>query len=256
MAERLVAVGVPIYKSSPDAGELVSLNQCIRVLGRHPVIFFAPERLDMTFYENHCKDKINFQVLRFDSAYFDGIKGYNSLMLSPQFYQSFLSYRYLLIYQLDAYVFRDELEAWCRKGYDYIGAPYIFVDLDTYPIKVFTKYRKLLKFLNRLCLVRYRFRHVGNGGFSLRHVRHTIRFLTLLKRFVKKWPLNEDSFFTHFGNLFFLLYKIAPEKEALQFSFEEKPDQAFKINDNTLPFGCHAYARYNDNGFWDDKINP
>lgn len=29
-----------------------------------------------------------------------------------------------MIYQLDAWVFNDELSSWCSLGYDYIGAPF------------------------------------------------------------------------------------------------------------------------------------
>ena len=42
-------------------------------------------------------------------------------MVSPLFYLNFKKYRYLLIYQLDALVFRDELLEWCSKEIDYIG---------------------------------------------------------------------------------------------------------------------------------------
>jgi hypothetical protein len=248
--KRLVTVTIPIYKEQPDADELVSLDQCIKILHKYPVTFFAPRSLNTGFYERYCADRIDFRIIRFDDQYFAGIPGYNKLMLSTAFYSAFSAYQYILIYQLDAFVFRDELAAWCNKGYDYIGAPYIFVDLDAYPIKVFTKYRRLLKWLNRASILDYTFRHVGNGGLSLRQVDHTVRFLSLLKKPVKKWPHNEDSFFTHYGNLLFFLFKIAPEKEALKFAFEEKPDQAYKRNNNQLPFGCHAYVKHNNNNFW------
>ncbi|MDB5109853.1 MAG: hypothetical protein JWR67_967 [Mucilaginibacter sp.] len=253
--QQLVAVTIPIYKEQPNHDELTSLNQCIKILSRYPVVFFAPESLNTAFYEHHCTGKITYIIKRFDDRYFNGITGYNQLMLSEDFYYAFINFKYILIYQLDAFVFRDELEIWCNKGYDYIGAPYIFVDLDNYPIKVFTKYRKLLKLLNRAGVLKYTFRHVGNGGLSLRHVKHTIRLLHLLKALVKKWVLNEDSFFTHCGNLLFPFYKLAPEKDALKFSFEEKPDRAYEINNCEIPFGCHAYLRYNDNNFWTSLLN-
>jgi len=44
-------------------------------------------------------------------------------MMSPAFYDAFKAFDYILIYQLDAFVFRDELEYFCSLGYDYIGAP-------------------------------------------------------------------------------------------------------------------------------------
>jgi hypothetical protein len=46
-------------------------------------------------------------------------------MLSIDFYKRFRDYKFILIYQLDAYVFRDELEYWCEQDYDFIGAPLI-----------------------------------------------------------------------------------------------------------------------------------
>lgn len=46
-------------------------------------------------------------------------------MLTKEFYLRFRQWEYLLIYQLDAYVFQDELMDWCNKGYDYIGAPFL-----------------------------------------------------------------------------------------------------------------------------------
>ncbi|MDB5145723.1 MAG: hypothetical protein JWQ66_4436 [Mucilaginibacter sp.] len=247
----MVIIIIPVYKAVPDADELFSLEQCIKILHRHPITFVAPQSLDLSFYERYCNQRADFNVTRFDDYFFSGIPGYNELMLSASFYKSFSDYKYILIYQLDAFIFRDELETWCKSGYDFIGAPYVFVDLDNYPIKVLTKYRRLLKILNKAKILKYQYRHVGNGGLSLRHVNHTIRLLSLLKKFVRKWPHNEDSFFTYYGNLFFLIFKLAPEQEALRFSFEEKPDQAYRRNNNKLPFGCHAYQKHNDNGFWD-----
>ena len=31
----------------------------------------------------------------------------------------------MLIYQLDAFVFQDDLAYWCQQNYDYIGAPWL-----------------------------------------------------------------------------------------------------------------------------------
>jgi hypothetical protein len=36
--------------------------------------------------------------------------------LSASFYERFLDTKYILIYQLDAFVFKDELQEWCDKG--------------------------------------------------------------------------------------------------------------------------------------------
>ena len=47
-----------------------------------------------------------------------------NLMLSPFFYESFLDFKYVLIHQLDVFIFKDELNYWCNQNYDYIGAPW------------------------------------------------------------------------------------------------------------------------------------
>lgn len=44
-------------------------------------------------------------------------------MLEADFYRRFGKYKYMLIYQLDAFVFSDKLLDFCEMGYDYIGAP-------------------------------------------------------------------------------------------------------------------------------------
>lgn len=64
-------------------------------------------------------------IVPFPDTYFKGIAGYNRLMMSPEFYETFAQWEYILIYQTDAWVFSDRLSEWCSKGYDYIGAPWI-----------------------------------------------------------------------------------------------------------------------------------
>lgn len=248
--KELVAVTIPIYKSEIDKYELISLTQCIKVLSKHPIIFFAPNSLDTSFYESFCKDKISFRIERFDDEFFTGIPGYNKLMLSKQFYQRFTSFEHILIYQLDAFVFRDELEYWCKKGYYFIGAPYTFVDLDTYPIKFLTKYRTVLKFINRIGLGIYSYRHVGNGGLSLRHISKTLRLLRLCSKSASNWKsLMEDNFFMYWGNLLFPYFQLAPEKEAAKFSIELHPQKTYEMIGEKLPFGCHAFLKH-DKDFW------
>ena len=72
-------------------------------------------------------------------------------MLSSEFYRRFSKFEYILIYQLDAFVFKDQLNYWCKKGYDYIGAPW------------FEGFHLTKTGVNII--------GVGNGGFSLRRVK-------------------------------------------------------------------------------------
>src|SRR4051812_10478320 len=125
MPRQQVAIVIPIYKPTLSQNEQISLDRCLNVLGRHPVVVIAPEGLAL--------DGIDFQgkpvtVRRFAPEYFAGIAGYNRLMMSAGFYREFLDYRYILIYQLDAFVFSDSLLEWCALDYDYIGAPWVGVN--------------------------------------------------------------------------------------------------------------------------------
>ena len=246
----LVAVTIPIYKKEIDNYELISLTQCVKVLNKYNIIFYAPNSLDTTFYENFCEGKAQYQIERFDDHYFTGIPGYNKLMLSKGFYQRFIDYKYILVYQLDAFIFRDELEYWCNKNYFYIGAPYIFVDLDKYPIKFLTKYRRLLKILNGIGIKIYTYRHVGNGGLSLRHVSKTLHLLSLCNKSAQSWAsLMEDNFFCYWGNVLFFYFNLAKEKDAATFSIELHPRETFEFIGHQIPFGTHAFLKY-DVDFW------
>ncbi|MFN4144948.1 MAG: DUF5672 family protein [Runella sp.] len=229
-------VTIPVYKAVPSESEKVSLRQAAKILHRYDICIFCPASLDVSIYLEICPKA---QVVRFDDAYFEGIEGYNRLMFSPKFYRTFWKYDYLLIYQLDAYVFRDELLDWCQRSYDYVGAPWVIPPpLTKKPIVNLQK-----------CFVG----RVGNGGLSLRrvksHYRNVVFFRPLLRFFLK----NEDMFWglaLYFLNPFF---RRPSADEALYFAFELAPKQCYeKIGQ--LPFGVHAWQKYEPE-FWGALID-
>lgn len=235
MTTNTCVVAIPVYKPVPSDSEKLSLEQASKVLGQYNIALFCPESLEISSYLKICPQA---QVIRFEDAYFEGIAGYNRLMFSTHFYRTFWEYDYLLIYQLDAFVFRDELSEWCTKGYDYVGAPWIVPPpLTKKPIVNLQKC-----FVNR----------VGNGGLSLRkvksHYRNVLFFRPILRFFLK----NEDMFWglaLYFLNPFF---RRPSALEALHFAFELEPRQCYqKIGQ--LPFGVHAWEKY-DAGFWEAFI--
>src|ERR1700744_1519211 len=115
------AVVIPVYKTQLSAYEKVSLKQCKDILGDHPVIFAKPVSLNI----DGLISVTGFQSVSFDDHYFESVHGYNELMMAEEFYKSFSDYEYILIYQLDAFVFSDQLDYWCDQDYDYIGAPWL-----------------------------------------------------------------------------------------------------------------------------------
>ncbi len=48
-------------------------------------------------------------------------------------------------------------------------------------------------------------------------------------------------------------WKVASVEEGLRFGFEVEPSRCFEMNGRELPFGCHAWARY-DRSFWEPYL--
>ena len=234
-----VAVIIPVYQTNLNPGEEISLQQCVRVLGGHPLILVKPAHLSVDGLTNTYPA---LRVEAFADAYFADIQGYNRLLCSDQFYARFAEYEYILICQLDAFVLRDELLNWCRRGYDYVGAPQ-FADLRPTPPENRSLREMISPFLQWPLL---------NGGFSLRRVAACRRLLRVYYRFFRFWPGNEDSFFSlHYPRLlpFRWLMRLPAPKEALAFAVEYNPAQSVILNNNQLPMGGHAWEKY-DLDFW------
>ncbi|MFN8415004.1 MAG: DUF5672 family protein [Cytophagaceae bacterium] len=231
-----VAIVIPIYKSSLTKEEKCSLAQARNIFSSRKIYLVYPDGLAVTNYSEIIP---NVNLITFDSYYFRSVQSYSLLLNSPFFYQSFLQHDYILIYQLDAYVFKDELDVWCQKGYDYVGAPWIEAD-----------WIKKLGLLGKLVYP------VGNGGFSLRKVKSFYQGAQRLQLVVKylwrkKW--NEDFFWSSLAKRVLPGFRIPEINEALGFAFEEKPSKCFQLNGNQLPMGCHAWEKYEPE-FWREYI--
>ena len=164
----LVKVVIPIYQASLSQQERKSLSQAYKILRMYPLVVIKPNHLDLSELVTEFP-KLSF--ISFADSYFKGISGYNRLMLAKEFYESFLDCTYILIYQLDAYVFRDELREWCNKGYDYIGAPWLQRPVYKLPVisgimHLIHSYHKFRGKPSKQDL----YGKIGNGGLSLRKV--------------------------------------------------------------------------------------
>jgi hypothetical protein len=229
-------VVVPVYKARPDALEAVSWDRCLDVFQKTPIALVAPEGLDLTAYlplERHEARTIH--IVRFDQGFFLSTLTYSRLLTSVGFYQAFASYDFILVHQLDAFVFRDELADWCARGYDYIGAPWIDCPwLDD---------------CRQMWPAETRDNLVGNGGFSLRRVAPALKLLTEMPEVAERWGGNEDQLWAYLAPAA-TPFRIPRVEEAVAFSFEVSPKQALALNGSKLPFGCHGWSRRSDIDFW------
>jgi len=248
--KRTVAIVVPIHKEELTPEEKVSLRHLIHFLGRYDKYFVIPDNLNINIPNK------DFMIKKFNRKYFQSTKTYSKLMLSTEFYDSFRAYEYILIYQLDSLVFSDQLIQWCKKGYDYIGSPWFRTE-----IKKAAGWDSIQD-----C--------VGNGGFSLRKVQSFLKVLhiyqnphqqniphtqrkkvTLIIQHALKINIdhhyqgNEDFFWSLEAKKLYPDFKIPSPEIAVSFAFEVGPRFCFKKNNNSLPFGCHAWLKY-DKEFW------
>ncbi len=260
---------VPVYKSGMSQTDRTSFTALCRVLGgRWQIAIATHNRVDLSLYQAVATEyHVRLRIETFNPKYFDGIHGYNKLMISPSFYSRFTDAVYILIYQLDAYVFRDELERWCDAHWDYVGAPLFGLRhvTDTAQDAV-----------------------VGNGGCSLRRTDTMLRALrgegwrTLRWVFSYHIPQHPyvvfrrrvlyrimllfmgvglravPNFLTRFvaEDLFFSFalrgtpfeLRVPPVTTAWQFAYNMVPSYWHAQNGGCLPFCCHAWPAQYD--FW------
>ncbi|MGV8877882.1 MAG: DUF5672 family protein [Sphingobacteriaceae bacterium] len=257
MHKKLVSIIIPFYKNNLSENERLSLQQCFKLLHNYPIFAIKPLQLDGSFLNEYSFS----ETISFDDSFFQNIQGYNRLMLSDRFYKHFLDFEFILIYQLDAFVFKDDLTYWCKQGYDYIGAPWLNYTPPRRDLVKRTK-EKLLKYfhtryniyIGELPSSRQFHNRVGNGGFSLRRVQRFYNLCKVSRVLIEKYNnenekhFNEDVFWSIEINRKNKKLKIPLYQSALQFAFESDPENAFRINDKQLPFGCHAWEKYPD--FW------
>ncbi len=258
------AVVVPMSNRAeltPD--EALSLSHLTHYLGRYDKYLVVPQTLQIAVPE--------FHLARFDNNYFGSAAANTRLMLSTSFYERFQQYEYILVYHLDALVFSDQLEKWCDRGFDYIGPPWQET-ADTPWVKepgvgnggfCLRKVSSCLKVLNstkyaiepdryweKYCAANSRFKQLANLP---RKYLKQLRLFNSVKREVSKFHKNEDIFWATRATHYYPAFKIAPVDVALQFAFEGAPRDCFKENNNTLPFGCHAWPKY-DRSFWEPHL--
>lgn len=278
-------VTIPIYKEHLNPSEEASFRQCLKVLKLHEITIFTFKGLDISRYNEIAHElSTKFNVEYFNQKYFESVKGYNMLCLSHEFYDRFKQFEYLLIYQLDAWVFRDELKYWCDKNYDYIGAPIFWA---------FNSNRFTTKISG-----------IGNGGFSLRKISYCMKVLdeprnrpylkpirifqmyynfmkyndkfkpfhkkiliipliflkifgvyNTLNYYMRTNQINEDMIFGTNANYSWGRKASLPSNlDAMKFSFEVNPEWSYQIIGNKLPFGCHAFEKWSFQNFWSEYI--
>lgn len=265
-------IGIIVPLSSRETltkAEEVSLNHLKTYLGRYDKYFVAAQKLKLDKI-----DKTGFKVSKFPDKFFGSVRAHNKLLTNKGFYDTFSDYKYILIYHLDSLVFSDQLIEWCEKGYDFIAPPWMASELPWLDesgvgnggfsvrnvnsfIKLYSrgKYWRDPKGFARI---------IASKAPALKKVtyhlaRHALKLKLLnnvrthLYYYINKEDRGEDRFVWFFGKHYLPDFKIISDKEALSFAFEVNPRKCYEMNNNQMPFGCHAYERY-DLSFWEPHL--
>ena len=243
-----------MYKNHLSETEELSLSQCLKVLGTHRIVLVQPENLDTS---DLLKRHPGLESERFPPEYFAGRDGYNKMMLAADFYARFLDVEYVLIHQLDAFVFRDELGEWCSRGYDYIGAPWLP------PVRLVDRMGELLKSPAKRKRHARKYCAVGNGGFSLRKVRSFLNITKVHASDIRQHLSKEGHASAAYEDVFWGIvaggldpnFRVPSHLEALRFAIDHRPATALQLNGGKLPFGCHGFEKRRVKRFWKPLID-
>jgi hypothetical protein len=265
---KLVAVVVPIHnRKELTADEQISLRHLVHFLGKYDKYMVAPESLDVEFP--------GFAMARFSDKFFGSISAHTRLMLSRRFYSTFSDYKYILIYHLDALVFSDQIMDWCNTDLDYVGPPWINC-ADSPWVKrprvgnggfSLRKIESFLKVFDSSAYAIDPFAYWQNtyatGTCWIRCKNLPKKYLKRLRCFngvkwdLYRWPkkrgVNEDHFWSGRAVRYYPDFRIADLQTGLRFAFEVAPKLCFELNEHKLPFGCHAWPKY-DRAFWEPYL--
>ncbi len=265
-----LCVIIPVHKPELSKAEEISLKQCRKILLKYPVFLIYPHNVNTNAYTDIYPELNLAPVPLF---WLDSLSSYNKMKCSLSFYELFKQYKFMMTYELDAFIFSDNWNQCSTFNFDYIGAPWY---------EGLTKADKNSEITG-----------VGNSGFSIRNINRCIEVLKDIEKVRNVWNLfhkfrvykllkfsyiarifnpawninvtnedvfvlmktkgeNEDVFWTRSVYQAFF-FKIADTTNAYKFSFEVNPSKLFELNNSTLPIGCHAWEKF-ELPFWKNFI--
>lgn len=221
-----------------------------------------------------------FTVVELARGYFGSAANHNRLLYSTSFWENFMEFEYVLMYHLDALVLSDRLLEWCDRGFDFIGAPYIHCAESTWVVndRVGNGGFALYRTTSILKVLWSRYAKEPSVFYAdhfwpliecqrklLRPIRAAVprwlrgRLTDPLRKQVQKLDYIEASEFTNDvfwsdeAKRYLPEFKVAPLEEGLQFAFEASPRKCLERNSGNMPFGGHAWGRY-DRVFWEEHL--
>lgn len=253
MAMIPLQVVVPVYRPVLGERERASLAQTVRVLAARQIVLLHPSDMDVTGIVAEFPSLRPLAVSPEWLGRRNGIAGYNRMMLCAEFYDLFADTEYILICHTDAWIFRDELDLWCGRGYDCVAAPWIRRRVYDLPLlRGYLAWRRRRAERRGETLRQSLYGRIGNGGLSLRRVD---RF----RRACRQYAAVAEGFLSaphhlHNEDVFWALvpkdFRYPSQREALGFSFDANPSACYRLAGKHLPMGCHSWSKPRMYRFW------
>lgn len=265
---------IPVYRENISAEEIISLRHLNHFSSDWEICLLAPQGMEIAALGGR-----SYRTIRFPAESFTSVSAYSRLLLSTDFYRAFSKCEYILIYQLDCLIFDSDIQHWLDMNYDYLGAPWFkdsqnsergFARVGNGGLSL----RKVESFLRALTSSRYvskpvpfwadLFKPVHDfddpmPAFKLawHRLKRHFRVLRQVRRGVQwytaNYSLNEDRFWSDRVMFFDPKFRIAPIQDGLRFAFERYPRYCYEHNERQLPFGAHAWAKW-DRSFWEPYL--
>ncbi|MBS1959522.1 MAG: hypothetical protein JST80_08640 [Bdellovibrionales bacterium] len=251
-----VVIAVPVYKALFSKDDLLSLGLLQEVLKDYEIKIFKPKSLNVQVND--------WEAVSVPDQMMSSRASYSEMLLSKDFYEAFFPADKILIHQLDALVVQNTLSQWVDADLDYIGPIWVRSSIEKWENVTWD----------------YVDEGVGNGGFSLRDLRGSIKALqiaedqahqkfaglselsggALVREFTRRYldskvfADNEDMFWGLVAENIDKSYKKGSIQQSLEFGFEYDPEYCLRRL-GKAPFGCHAWNRFPETRkFWLDFL--
>lgn len=256
---------LPKLEYTPD--EQISLAHLHHYLGKYDKYMITPRGV-----KSHHP---GFEAREFDPKYFGSVEAHCAFQMSEDFFEGFADYDYIFMYHLDCLVFSDRLEHWCDQGWDYIGAPWMpgkdapWVTEPRVGNGGFALFH-VQNCLETLRSKRYNFDPLEHFKETWQQTPSVTGKIAKTPKLLSRWlrPFNgvdqhirswlshhrgSDFFWADDAVRFNPAFRVADVESGVRFAFETEPRTCFEMTGGVLPFGCHAWARY-DRSFWEPHL--
>ena len=262
------AVVVPLYKFDLNEFERISLDRALAVFSERAIILLIPDHLRGCTLDGFGEWPPNVRLVFVDDRRMSSVSAYNQWLLSDEFYCQFAAWSHILIYQLDAYAFRDDLDRWASSDLDYIGARIHLVPGDSsrivctgaggFSLRRIESFRRAIRENRRIffrrdlleSLAPYNLNGAAPrvGRYLLARATGRLQVAAANNALEKlRFRINEDVVFGKYVPRYYSWFRVADAQQALHFCIDGSVDDELHELGNGLPFGAHAWWTRPDN---------